>query len=65
MPEINFRIKVKGGKRTETQVGVEPYGDANKIITFKNGVTVDGNELAKEIWMSVYNYINRVPLFSE
>jgi len=47
--EINFNIKVKGGKRTPVEVTV--YGTAvnEKVIEFSNGKTVSESQIA--IWL--------------
>ena len=45
MPEINFRVKIIGGKRTDSRVYVESMADKNKKIVFRHGTVLSSGEI--------------------
>ena len=50
MPELNFRLKIRGGKRLETKLDIIPQSlTGNKTITLKNGTVISEQEIVKDI----------------
>ena len=50
MPELNFRLKISGGKRLETKIDIIPQSlNGNKKITLNNGMVISEQEIAKDI----------------
>ena len=57
MPEIYFRIKIKGGKKTETEIEVSNFSAKNKTIEFQNGKIISDSDFAKMIENTVERFI--------
>ncbi len=57
MPELNFRVKIRGGKRTPTEVHVTPMSVNEKVITFVNGRAVTSSYMASVIDKAIINFI--------
>ena len=50
MPELNFKLKISGGKRLETKFEIIPQSlTGNKTITLKNGTVISEQEIVKDI----------------
>jgi len=49
MPEINFQVKIKGGKKTKTDIKTVSYTDNEKIIFFQEGVSYRKSDLMKAV----------------
>jgi hypothetical protein len=60
MPEMNFRVKVKGGKRTNLEVTVAPMV-YKKTITLRSGVVVTSQALESIIDQAIIKYIGTLP----
>lgn len=59
MPEINLRVKVIGGKRTDLKIYVENLSINKKEMTLKNGAVVTSNDLETVIHKAIIDYISR------
>jgi len=60
MPEINFKVKIIGGKRTPLEVWVRRNPDI-KTIELKSGVVFNNEELESVIDYAIVNYIGGLP----
>ena len=58
MPELNFRIKIVGGKRTPLEVYVTSMSVNRKELTFKNGKIISDEELEGVIDGAIVEYID-------
>jgi len=59
MPELNFRVRVVGGKRTPLEIYVTSTAVNRKKITLENGKTVSDGELETAIDSAIIEYIGR------
>jgi hypothetical protein len=59
MPEMNFRVKIIGGKRTPLEVYVTSMSVNKKEITLGNWKTISDEELAIAIDSAIIEYICR------
>jgi hypothetical protein len=49
MPEINFQVKIKGGKKTKTEIKTISFTDNETIIFFQEGTAFRRSELMKAV----------------
>ena len=50
MPELNFRLKISGGKKLDTVIDIIPHSvNGDKVIKLQNGKEISEPELAKLI----------------
>lgn len=57
MPEINFRIKIIGGKKTYTKIYVESTAVNSRTLSFKNGAIIPDTEFEAIIRKAVTEHI--------
>jgi len=58
MPELNFRVKIQGGKKTPLGVWVTPQSINGKSLSFQNGTVISENEFADIIHSAIIYYVN-------
>jgi len=56
MPEINFRVKIIGGKRTDTKVFITPPLNS-KTVTFRNGNICTSHEFTEKMYIAIMDHI--------
>ena len=49
MPEINFQVKIKGGKQTKTEIKVTSFTDNDPVIYFQEGTSYCKSKLMKDV----------------
>ena len=59
MPEINIRVQIIGGKRTDLCVYVESMAINRKTITLSNGFTISDEEIVSVIDDAIIQFIER------
>ena len=57
--EINIKVKVRGGKRTKTEIAVDSTAINKRKITFKNGCVLSDKELESIIYCAIKNFLNK------
>jgi len=58
MPEINIRVKIIGGKRTDTYVYVQSMAVNSKSIVFKNGAKLSDSQFEAVVDKAIIDYID-------
>ena len=59
MPEFNFRVKIIGGKKTETKVFVESAAVNRKRFEFKSGAFFSDADFEVSLYKFISDEINR------
>ena len=49
MPEINFQVKIKGGKKTKTEIKTISFTDNDPVIYFQEGTSYRKSKLMKDV----------------